>query len=295
VEVIVDVPARAEEDLAQALCHAGALGVRVENVVSSRKESGHRTLHAYFEAGHALPGKEDLERLCPHARPLKILSRASVTDGRWVEQWVASLAPMEIGRRLRIAPIADLDQASVAPVKREPGEGGRISIRILPGRAFGTGEHATTRLCLEAMEEKDLRGRSLLDVGTGSGILAIAGKALGCGRAVAIDNDPEAVAVAVSNARLNAMRRQIAFACAGPESVSARFQMVVANLNGGILERCMERLAEATEPGGILILSGILEAEIESILFRARLVHLSSMQTTIRGEWACAVLERAGA
>ena len=126
-----------------------------------------------------------------------LASSEAEADGAWHERWMASLAPI----------------AGLAPARRARSRGpsdpsGRIIIRLTPGRAFGTGEHATTRMCLELMESHGTARGSVLDVGTGSGILAIAAWRLGCRPVTALDTDPEAVSVAARNATLNG--------CAGP-------------------------------------------------------------------------------
>jgi ribosomal protein L11 methyltransferase len=155
------------------------------------------------------------------------------------------------------------------------GREGEIVIEILPGAAFGTGTHETTRLSLIAMERifSTAKIDSLLDVGTGSGILAIAGALLGAGRVLAVDIDKEAVNSAADNAVRNGVRdvveiRHEGFGDrAGTEpDPPERFDLVVANITGGTIKRLADSLQSLANPGGYLILSGFLKGEADEIL-----------------------------
>jgi len=247
-------------------------------------------LRAYFDDARSLPTSGAIEsRLAgidPEVAPIKVLSVTGIEDGRWVEKWIEALTPFPVGNRFVVEPVNDLDNPSAAAA---PGEfTGRIALRICPSRAFGTGEHPTTRLCLEELESLDHAGRTVLDAGTGSGILAIAARRLGASGAVAFDNDPEAIQVARANARLNPEASPILFLAGEPDSIPpGLFDIVVANLNGTILERVLGDLARRLGPRGHLILSGLLEEEAGSIDALAKGFGTRPVRVTTLDGWAC--------
>ena len=295
--VTIDAPADAEEDLVRALCEQGALGVQTATDPAPSLPPGREILLAWFDAGRPIPDEAGLLRLCPRARGLRVLSTRAVADERWVERWIASLDPFDVGSRFRIVPVADADADVADPVPAAPPSphGGRIPLRIVPGRAFGTGEHATTRLCLEILEGIEPAGRSLLDVGTGSGILALGALALGFARALGVDVDPEAIRVAGANAALNAAGASLELRLGEARSAEGRFDVVVANLSSGVIERCLGDLVAAVAPGGLLVLGGLLEVEAASVAERAGSAGARWKQTRAREGWACTVHEVPGA
>ncbi|MPZ89057.1 MAG: methyltransferase [Nitriliruptorales bacterium] len=168
----------------------------------------------------------------------------------WLEVWKAGLDPVTIGG-LRITPPWI--------------DAGPDALVIEPGAAFGTGHHESTAGCLAALQEVDLRGRGVLDIGTGSGILAIAAVRLGAEPVVAVDRDPLAVAAARSNAARNGAHLEVRQGSL--DGVTERFPVVVANLDGtdmvlGLVPMLPERLA----PGGTLIVSGVsVERQAEAV------------------------------
>jgi ribosomal protein L11 methyltransferase len=132
---------------------------------------------------------------------------------------------------------------------------------------FGTGHHATTRLCLAALQEVEVAGGVVLDVGTGSGVLAIAADRLGAARTIGIDVDADAVQAARENLPLNPEAAQVVFEVADLESAALPVaDVVTANLTGAMLERSAGRLLGATRSGGILILSGLMHAERDAVV-----------------------------
>lgn len=165
----------------------------------------------------------------------------------------------------------------------------RIVIRIEPGMAFGTGTHETTRLCLVAME-KYFSGESFLDVGTGTGILAIAAAKLSPeARIEAIDTDEQAIEIAAENARLNNVAARIKFHAGSIDENTASAAMVCANLTADVISEILPRLLGATCER--LVLSGILDVQLEMI--RARLQECGvnePLEVSTDGEWVALVV-----
>ena len=174
-----------------------------------------------------------------------------VADRDWSEVWREGLAPLRFGRLL-VVPKAYRKQA-------DPGD---VVIRLDPGLAFGTGIHATTSLCLDELVRMPLTGRRVLDVGSGSGILAIAACRLGA-TALAVDHDAQARRATLDNARENAVTVDLA---SDLDAVGGGFDVVVANLVADTIRRLAGSLVERLAPGGELLLSGILSSQVEWLM-----------------------------
>ena len=214
------------------------------------------------------------------AEALPTFSFSAIPDEDWMEQWKIHFKPLRVGRRLVVAPT--WEEVSAGPEDR--------IIRIDPGQAFGTGHHETTRLCLEWLEDWADRkevgsSTSLLDVGTGSGILAIAGVLLGFSQVAAVDNDPEAVAVARENLILNGVADRIMLQAGTVADILSRFDVVLANIQALPLIDMAELLVQRMNPPGTLVLSGILLEQKEAVqsAFERHGLRLSSMK--FAGEW----------
>jgi ribosomal protein L11 methyltransferase len=219
---------------------------------------------------------------------INILS-IDVPDEDWAARSQAGLKAVHVGG-IVVAPPWDVP----VPGIRHPGSGIQnaepIVIVIRPSMGFGTGHHATTRLCLIALQRVDLHGLRVVDVGTGSGVLAIAASRLGAATVVAIDDDADAVAAARDNLTLNPDARvtieiiDLRTLDPGPR-IPDRFDVVVANLTGGLLIAAAGRLASLAGPSGRLVLSGLMDDE-ESGVLRA----FSGLCVEWRGqedEWVC--------
>lgn len=178
-----------------------------------------------------------------------------IEDQVWERAWMDSFQPMKFGRRLW-----------VCPSWAEAPEADAVVLALDPGLAFGTGTHPTTALCLTWLDGLDLTGCSVLDFGCGSGILAIAALLLGAERAIAVDNDPQALLATRDNAERNgiAAERLITYT---PEQVPADLcvEVTVANILAGPLQALAPLLAERTRAGGRLALSGILVEQAEAV------------------------------
>lgn len=223
------------------------------------------------------PGGRDaalaaVQARCPGAR----LYAIDVPDENWAERSQASLTAVGAGA-LTVAPPWD------APEGATP-----TTIVINPAMGFGTGHHATTRLCLIALQEVGVAGKTVLDVGTGSGVLAIAAARLGAARVVAIDNDRDAIDNALENQALNGTDAE--FRCVELEAAAldGPFDVVVANLTGAVLVRFATVLSALTADGGRLILSGLREEEERGVV--TAFGRAPARRTEDDG-WLCIVLD----
>jgi ribosomal protein L11 methyltransferase len=261
-----------EDDLAVVLHEQGCLGTEVRE----------RGMVAWFDgavdpaAVAAAVGRE------PELSGVELERSDDEPDGAWHERWMAALSPIAAGSRFLIVP------GPTAPADA----GGRITIRLTPGRAFGTGEHATTRMCLELLEPHAGESVSVLDVGTGSGILAIGAWLLGCRPVTGLDIDAEAVGVAARNAVANGCGGKSGIRwVAGPvEAIAPRpADVVLANLTAATLERLMPDLALRTRR--LAILSGILRDEEPAVVSAAGHEGLELMVRREEGDW-CALAMR---
>ena len=178
--------------------------------------------------------------------------------------WVA-----EVGKRDVAVPLGQRFAAVVGTAEALPG---RTSIHVVRSQAFGTGEHASTRLAAALLEEAASRGGGVLDVGTGTGVLAVLALRAGSTRGVALDLDPGAAGIAVQTGRLNAIGRRLHVLCGTLRCLepSLRFRTVVANIERDVLMEAMPLLARHTASGGRLILSGLLTAQADTVAGAAR-------------------------
>lgn len=204
-----------------------------------------------------------------------------VPDEDWAARSQAALRAIQVGN-LIVAPPWDV------PGRLKPAPTSVIIIE--PSMGFGTGHHATTRLCLAALQMLDLRDRAVIDVGTGSGVLAIAARRLGASGVLAVDDDADAIAAAEDNVRLNGESRIALETADFRSSKIGQFDVVVANLTGGLLIATASRLQSFAVPGGQIVISGFLEDEERDVLAAFDGSHVE--RRSQEDEWVCAVLRR---
>lgn len=200
-----------------------------------------------------------------------------------LEAYRAASRPFPLGSRFWIDP---------GPASGAPPPSGRIALRVPASRAFGTGAHESTKLAILALEEEPLEGRSLLDVGTGSGILALAAAALGARRAVGVDSDSQAVFVARENLLLHPFGPRVALAAAEPAALSGAFSPVVANLLPEELLPMRASVLARVGPRGRLIVSGIPSDREGDVLSKLRAPRWSLAGCRRENGWTCVTLER---
>lgn len=170
----------------------------------------------------------------------------TLEDRAWEREWLRDFGPMRFGQRLWIC-----------PTSHEPPGGDAVVVRLDPGLAFGTGTHPTTALCLEWLDGIDLAGKTVLDYGCGSGILAIAALKLGAASATGMDIDPQAVIASRQNAADNGVAENLALA-GDDAGIEGRFDVIVANILAGPLVQFADSITSRLAGRGMLALSGVL-------------------------------------
>ncbi len=215
----------------------------------------------------------------------------------WLEGWKESFKPLVT------------DRFAIYPPWDKPGDdvtAGRLLLEIEPGIAFGTGQHATTQLCLRelekiavAMGKEQVTRTSVLDVGTGTAILALGCVKLGFGRVAGTDIDPDAVLAARNNAAMNGVKLDVAqmtvpspaAATHLPPAFKPPFDIVVANILKVVLEKILPDLAGAVAPGGLLVMSGLLHEDARLLTRQAEGLGLAFVRESTQDDWSCLVLQ----
>jgi ribosomal protein L11 methyltransferase len=188
-------------------------------------------------------------------RPVGELRVRSVDDADWTDAWKAGYVPQRIGRVVIVPSWLD-----------EPLGPDEVALRLDPGMAFGTGLHPTTRGCLTLLQEVSPMPPVVLDVGSGSGILALAALRLGAERAVCYDTDPLAVEATLANAEVNGLAARVTASLGSLPATGEPYPLVVANLVAAVLIDLAEPLAAHTAAGGALLASGIIEGRADEVL-----------------------------
>jgi len=273
----VELEPDAREAVEYALMEAGALGTETNDAANKMLR-----VTAYFDN---VPEREHVRAELATALRIYDLASATVRDmdvrkvenRDWLEEWKRNWKPVAAGRFLIAPPWSEIEQIP-----------DQLLIRIEPGMAFGTGTHETTRLCLAAIE-KHFAGGSFLDVGTGTGILAIAAAKLFPGaRVVACDIDADAVAIARENATANDVSDAIEFHVGSVDDLTASADLVCANLTADVILQMLPSLLNVT--CGRLILSGILDTQIDAITARLRECGVSGDSEILQdGEWVALI------
>lgn len=283
--VEVEAPETAADAIGSSLIDAGSTGIEQRD-----DGDGRVRLVAYFaespdlmavaEAIVSTPGVDpDAAR-----RAAATVTSGATPDDDWLRIWKRGFEPTPIGRRLLVFPSWKREEAAEYV--------DRIAIEVDPGMAFGTGTHETTRLCLEWLDEHWL-GDSLLDVGTGTGILAIAAALLVPeALVVGVDVDPVAVTVAEENAAVNDVASRIDFDTCGPEGVTGRFDVVVANLTADVILALRDELCACVRDDGTLLLSGVLVEQAADVVREMSAADMRVVERRDAGEWTALALER---
>lgn len=222
--------------------------------------------------------------------PISPLAVRILEPEDWSESWKAYFPPQKIGQRLVIVPTWREYQAV----------DGDLQVRLDPGMAFGTGLHATTRLCLCAVERLFEPGWRVLDVGTGSGILSVAAALLGARQVHALDVDPVAVDVARHNVSLNGVGDAVSVALGtlgtpargAPVHEKAGYDLVLVNILAGVIARMAPALSEALATGGLCVASGIIEEQADTVVEALERQGLSIEERLDEEGWVALIARR---
>ncbi len=279
-EISIDAAPSAVDAVGAALADAGCGGFEVRDGAQPPAVAGFLPVDDRLE-GRLTSLKDALVRLPGYGvegAGLDLTLRY-VEEEDWANAWKAYFKPMRVGQRLVVTP--PWEDAALAA--------GEIPLVIDPGMAFGTGSHPTTQLCLIALEEHVKPGQSVADVGTGSGILAIAAAKLGATPVTASDIDPLAVRIARENGAVNGVTLDITEAL--PEGI---FDVVVANILADVIIGMGPELWGLTRPGGALIASGIIDTRGEDVRRELEALGFHALDVRHQGEWVALVLARPG-
>jgi ribosomal protein L11 methyltransferase len=282
-QLCVDVPDDEADEAAALLFELGAEGVeqRDATTLAQGGSPGTTTLVASFGT-HAL-AEAAVTTLDPTWSP-----RVSELVGdAWRDEWKKYFVPFRLTERVTIRPPWE---------PYTPTDPAELVLELEPGRAFGTGLHPTTALVARAMEALSgeifaHRAASMLDVGTGSGILALIALLLGAQTARAIDIDPDAVALARENASRNGLEARLHVDASPLETLDASYDLVAANIEASVLVAMSGALARRLRPGGALVLSGILEQRAAEV--RRAFASFELATSVAEGEWTALVLRGA--
>lgn len=218
----------------------------------------------------------------------KEIAVSYVDDADWENGWKENFPPLEIGERLL-----------VIPEWLEPETGGRAVLRLEPGIAFGTGNHATTRMCLKALESINATGKKVLDLGCGSGILGLAALVLGAGSVTGCDVDPKAPDAAQNNAALNGISGDMFQIHAGDilsdrglrKKLGGGYDIVLANIVADVIISLSGIFREFLAPEGLIVCSGIIDGRVAEVEAAMRKNKLSILRHLREEEWNCYVLK----
>lgn len=269
-ELVFTVPEDLAENLGDALMELGALSISVSDAAADtdqekplygepgltpdRNAWEQSQVVALFDE-QGLNTQEIFNELKEAGFPVEPPTERSVEEQDWVRLTQSQFDPIQVGQRLWVVP----------SWHEAPNDPNAVCLAVDPGLAFGTGSHPTTKLCMQWLEEHpNLASKTLLDYGCGSGILAIAAKRLGCGPAIGVDIDPQAVI----SAKDNALRNEVTVEFFLPEEDQADSQhdVVVANILANPLQVLAPALCQRIAPNGHIVLSGILERQAKEVI-----------------------------
>lgn len=296
IEITLDVSVDQAEAVAEVLRTAlgdASQGVSIEQqgILPDRYDDGDVPppsrvfVRAYLQAdSRAAQIKADIEAALT---PLNLQPEYhTVDDQNWAEAWKAHYHPLRIGKKIVVRPLWETTEL-------QPGD---IEIALDPGMAFGTGTHATTQLCLAALEDVMRPGLSVLDLGCGSGILAIAAAKLGAAKIVAVDIDPLSVKATDENAAVNSVADKISAYEGSLETglgSARRFDLLLANILAKIIiEMCDHRLGQVVRPGGQAIFSGIIAEQVNDVQAALKRTGLTPTDVRQDGDWVAILASR---
>ena len=282
-QITLDVPDDLKDAVIGELSEDGVAGVWEHTA----ELPGATRLVAYFDAPVDVDGLTGrIHAIFSRAnRSAPAVCRSRVEECDWTEEWRKSYSSFSVGDNFFVIP-SWVDS---------PCPDDRLAIRIDPGQAFGTGTHETTQLTMEALERWVEPHSVVLDVGTGSGILAIASRLLGARQVIACDIDPIAVQVAKANILRNNGHELWTF-CGSVDAVrDGCVHLLLGNLTADVIMEILPQFVRILAPKGIAVLSGILNEQREDVLVRCGESGLVIHEEVVRGEWLALICEKYGA
>jgi len=298
LELSADVDSGDAEVVAEVLGRFGCGGVATEEKAASGEDDGpfanqqrRARVTAFLPIDDSLPTKRSqLEGALTHLalkEPTE-LHQCETDDQQWETAWRKHYKTLKVGQRLIIKPAWEDYEAEV----------GQVVIELDPGMAFGTGQHATSRLCLVALERFLRPGALVLDLGTGSGILAIAAAKLGASSVLALDIDPVAVGIARSNVEASGLAHLVTVEEGtlpwGQGNWQGSFDLVAANIVADVIEELAHPLAGSLKANGVLIAGGIIGERLDGVVKGLEEVGLDIIDGLAEGGWRT-IVARAGA
>jgi ribosomal protein L11 methyltransferase len=289
VSLSVWCPAALQEAVANFLVEQTKRGVQLEGRwVTAYCPEGEETQVCLQQLTHYY---RDLQQLYPNLPELRV-AQEDLPGEDWSETWKSFFKPLIVGKNIVVKPTWE-------PYEPKPGQ---VIIEIDPGRAFGTGKHPSTALCLEILElilsessrEKMDSVTSVLDVGTGSGILGIAAARLGARRVLGLDLDPEALKVAEKNLLKNGVEGIMSVSSIPLHRLGETYDLVIANLTAQVITQMAANLSRCVSPEGWLVLSGILNEQMEEVVKCFEAHYFNEVDSWTMEEWRAILLRRKG-
>ena len=289
VESAVEIHPSLVEAVSSFLIEQGSPGIIQEELPGPAHRKKERILAYFPNDRHFRARGEKIRSFLSSVSQLYPGSFAShhriIKEEKWAEKWKANFKPLRITPRLVVKP----------PWEEYARQKGEMVVEIDPGMAFGTGTHPSTQMCLQALEEivrTSPHFPSMLDVGTGSGILAIAARKLGVGQVLAVDIDPVAIDCARKNASLNKINRGLQFRVGPPDGLRRKFAIIVANLLPQELLKVAPFLPKRMSSGGTLVISGLLRGQENEMISAFAEQGLEILRSRKSRGWSCLVLRQ---
>lgn len=269
-------------DLEQGAWEIAHIDLIDEDLLEKKRDES--IIHVYIEEGNNPAEAVSFisERLSAEGISFKI-ETDGCSEEDWADKWKAFFKPTPVGERLFVRPVWIDDYDS----------GDRVVLNIEPGAAFGTGTHETTRLCLETLDKIIKEGDTVLDIGCGSGILAIASMLLGASEGFGVDIDPLAVKTAAENGKMNGLDEpELQFVCGDlADKVTKKYDVVVANIVADIIILFSTQVRAFMKQGAKFVASGIIDSRADEVVSALQNAGLVVKERIEENGWVCLVCE----